>query len=486
MNRGAVAGVAVLSLAIMVSAHGQTQAPFMAQAAGGATMPTPFADNDGFIPPNYNGPLFKLSHAYPPTVATATEFPWRAAIKGGKISVRNANAYVLALKSHVANDMRLMLTDSPQWNAAALGWYGEPWTGYIREATHGMYVGSSPFPAQLFNGSRLTKPFTTYVLTFYDQRAANALYNVWGTTATQPAIKPGAPQFPEGGISVKAAFSTANADVWPVMQGALQWPLYMTTNATTGLEPSKPPPARAPHEMHPASFFQFDIIVKDTQSAPDTGWVFSTLVYDKDAPGTDFWDKMVPLGAMWGDDPRINSSTSPTPPLRQTWINPDAPAYAKMTLGWGGRLSGPNDGAVNDAVIDGPIPIVAPSLPSSSCMSCHSVAEWPMESFLLPTATKPEQFKPPQFVNSDYLVMWPPGSSGSDGASEWMHWFQNRPGTQPADKNAVAFDFDMVFVFKSLNAWALAQGNAPTTLTAARRSVPLLGGSYNGRPFNGQ
>lgn len=466
-----LAGIAGLTWTVAVL--GQTHAPFQATAKPTVPTPTPFANNNGQVPPDYQGPLFTLSHNYPASVAPApAQWPWRAAIGNGQISVDNAAAYVDALKKYIAADMQLMLTDSPKWNAAALGWYSEPWTGYLREATHGMYVGSTPFAPELFQGSGLSKPFTTYVLTFYDKRAANALYNVWGATATTPAIKPGAPQFVDGGIVVKAAFSTANADVWPVMAGAQQWKLYISTNATKGRSSSSPP------ELDPTSFFQFDIIVKDAQSAPQTGWVFSTLVYDKDAPG-DFWDKMVPLGAMWGNDPQADSSKTPPPPLTQNWINPKAPAYAKMTLGWGGRLSGPNDGAVNDAVVDGPVPLVAPNLPSSSCMSCHSVAEWPMHSFLLPTATDPNQFAPPGFVNSDYLVMWPPGS-GADG-KQWMHWFQSRPGTQPADSGTVAFDYDMVFVFKSLTAWQSVQGGTSGKLSAARRSIPLPQQTYNGR-----
>jgi hypothetical protein len=159
----------------------------------------------------------------------------------------------------------------------------------------------------LFKGSSLTKLFTTYVLTFYDKRAANALYKVWGTTATAPKIEPGAPQFAEASVVIKAAFSTANADVWPVMQDAHLWTLYISTNATRDRGPNARP------KLDPTSFFQFDIIVKDSQSAPQTGWVFSTLVYDKNAQGTDFWDKMVPLGAMWGNDPR----------LRRTAANPE-------------------------------------------------------------------------------------------------------------------------------------------------------------------
>ncbi len=241
----------------------------------------------------------------------------------------------------------------------------------------------------------------------------------------------------------------------------------------------------APPQLDPTSFFQCDIIVKDTKSAPQTGWVFSTLVYDKDAPGTDFWDKMVPLGAMLGNDPQ---AVSPNQPLTENWINPAAPAYAKMTLGWGGRLSGPNDGAVNDAVIDGPVPVVTPNLPSSSCMSCHSVAEWPMKSFLLPTSSDPQQFGPTGFVNSDYLLMWPPGSTvAADGTPEWMHWFQTRSGAEPADPGAVAFDYDMVFTFKSLMAWQSVQPGAPKTMLAAppRRPAPPSA-SYSGRPFGGR
>ena len=465
-----VAGIAGLTWTVAVFA--QTCEP---PAPAPTPTPTPFANNNGQLPPNYKGPLFTLSHNYPATVAPPpAQWPWREAIGNGQITVANAGAYVEALKKYIATDMQLMLTDSPQWNAATLGWYSEPWTGYLREATHGMYVGSTPFPPDLFKGSGLTKPFTTYVLTFYDKRAANALYNVWGVTATNPAIKAGTPQFADGGIVVKAAFSTANADVWPVMAGAQQWNLYISTNATKDHSPSQPP------EFDETSFFQFDIIVKDAQSAPQTGWVFSTLVYDKDAPG-DFWDKMVPLGAMWGNDPQADSSKSPPPALTQNWINPKAPAYAKMTLGWGGRLSGPNDGAVNDAVVDGPIPLVSPNLPSSSCMSCHSVAEWPLQSFLLPTATDPNQFAPEGFVNSDYLVMWPPGSAGKDGISQWMHWFQSRPGTQPADTGSVAFDYDMVFVFKSLNAWSSVQGGKNASLSAARRNIPISVQTYNGR-----
>jgi hypothetical protein len=45
--------------------------------------------------------------------------------------------------------------------------------------------------------------------------------------------------------------------------------------------------------------------MKDTKVASDTGWVFITWVYDPDAPGARPWDRLVPVGAMWGNDPEF-------------------------------------------------------------------------------------------------------------------------------------------------------------------------------------
>lgn len=76
---------------------------------------------------------------------------------------------------------------------------------------------------------------------------------------------------------------------------------------------------------------------------------------------------------MWGNDPGVNSALIPPPPLNENWINPKAPKYSTQTLGWGRRLSGPNDGATNDIQVG---TVVMKNAPDSSCMSCHSPAEW--------------------------------------------------------------------------------------------------------------
>ena len=437
-----------------------------------AATANPFADNNGQIPPpyEYNGPLFKLSHDYP-AQAPAPQMPWRAAINNGVITTQNAAAYAQALKDAVGKDMRILVEDYANWNAAQRDWYNEPWLGALRESIHGMYVGSSVLDQSLFQGSGLTKPITTYVLTYYDRTAAQTLRKIWNKTAMKPVVTPASTQFPEGSLIVKAAFITADPTVWPVMEGTQAWPLYITTDATTG-------DTKTPKVVN-TYFMQFDIIVKDSKSAPKTGWVFSTLVYDKNAPGKSVWDKMVPLGAQWGNDPQANSTTNPSAPLVENWNNPAAPAYGAETLGWGGRLSGPNDGAMNDIAytVNGKQKLVK-NAQNSSCMSCHSTAQWDvknpakgMTSFLLPATSNPPKTAGP---NGDYLVSPAPGSK------EWMRWFQDRKGNVPMDAGSVAADFDMVLTFKSLPAWYSATTGKRHALSATDRSGKSSAANYNG------
>jgi hypothetical protein len=331
-----------------------------------------------------------------------------------------------------------------------------------------MYLGTAEFPVDQFPGTGLTKPFSTYVLTFYDRRAANTLYKVWGVDATNPNLPPtdsqirSTVQFTPGSLVVKAAFTTADVNTWPWMKNALQWPAYISINATKGRLS-----VHARPEIDQLSFMQFDIIVKDPASSPKTGWVYTTLVYDPRAPGKDPWDRMVPLGAMWGNDPEVNNSLPNQPPLSETWINPNAPLYATTTLGWGKRLSGPNDGALNDAIVNGK---EIHNLPSSACMACHISAQWEMKSFLLPATTAQPQFP----KNDGYMAMWAPGSP------QWMEWFQDPPGNKGMNAGTVPLDYDLVFAFKSLKIWYNWRNPKNQMILTDRRGEPLEG--YNGKP----
>jgi hypothetical protein len=400
--------------------------------------------------------LFTLSHSYPAKpVPPPSPAPWRKAIGNGKINVANSSAYVKALKAYISADMRKLLYDYPNWNAAAAGWYNQPWLSKIREPIHGTYVGST-FPKEMFPLSGLKGDMTTHVLVYYDKVAAASLQRVWGAAAKNPipGIDAGGAQFPEGSVIVKPAFTTADENLWSPMQGAYPWRIYAPPGDGSG---SKNP------VMQSVNLFQFDIIVKDSASAPKTQWVFSTLVYDKFAPG-DNWDKMVPLGAMWGNDPDVLSpqgcdyvNPGQCPPLSETWINSAAPLYSRETLGWGGRLSGPNDGAVDiNAAVQTSGKTSQPyagRFAMSSCMSCHGPAEYKLNSFLLPSPSTCKNDRCSPTVDSSGRIVY--YATGSDG---FRRWFQDRPGNVPQDRGSIAFDYDMNYAFKVMPAWYSATG----------------------------
>lgn len=382
----------------------------------------------------YDGTLFELSHDYPTTVKPVTNPTWQQALNGQPISSANVFAYMDALKRYVAPQLMPFFTDNKNWNAAKHNWYHAPWLGTQREAILGTYLGNGN-PANTF--STLKEDENGYVLTLYDQTAGYTVGQIWGKTGKKVNLVNDAAQFEEGSVIVKLAFSNINYPQWPPMEGAQTFSVYDTiptsANPKTG------------YQVRKVSFFQMDVIVKDSKTSPKTGWVFSTFVYDKDLKGN-YWEQMVPLGAMWGNDPNIISPIRPPyPKLAETVINPNSPFYSTETLGWGGRLSGPNDGAVAQKAVDIYTGQVYNNLPLSSCMSCHSVAQDDFASFLLPG--------PFPKANSILQVYTP-------GSNDWMRWFRNNSGKVAFDEGQTATDYDMVMAFKSILAYKRAQ---PTT-----------------------
>ncbi len=407
----------------------------------------------------YDGPLFAMSHAYPnPPAPPPADPPWRAAIGNGRITTANAGAYTQALKDSIAADMQVLLFDYPSWDAGKAGWYNVPWLTDVREPIHGTYTGST-FPPGMFPASKLTQTMTTHVLVYYDEVAAGALQDIWGATGMTPVpgIQGGGAQYAESSIIVKPAFTTASGAVWPPIEGATAWPIYAAPEG--GGQPV----------LSDVYLFQFDIIVKDSASSPETQWVFTTLVYDKDAPGATMWEKMVPLGAMWGEDPTVISpqgcetTKEGCPTLSETWINPAAPAYAKETLGWGGRLSGPNDAAVDiTAAIQGADGTITPyegRYAMSSCMSCHNSAEYELGSFLIPSPSTcaDDGCIPVTATCKDGTCTADPDGERTvyyaSGSADFARWFVNRPGNVPMDAGTIALDYGMNNAFKALPTW---------------------------------
>lgn len=399
----------------------------------------PFAVNDGLIPDAsaYQGPLFRFNYDYPSAVPEPVDMPWRQVLQGEPLSKAKAHDYVLVLKQFVEDPMRIFVTQPQVWNQhPQTGWYSMLWAGEAipvtgwegRDAIYGTYTGQIQ-AASVYAESGLTVDVRNHAAIYYNETAALALGRVWqdcdaATSVCEPSLASGEAQFPEGSVIIKAAAATATPEEWPVLEGAATWQIYRRPFNAQGTIPDQPP------VVTDVRVAIFDIIVKDSVAAPETGWVFSTLVYDKDTEGEDAWDRMVPLGAMWGLDPNVNSALHPQQPLQQTYINPDAPAYATVTLGYGGRLSGPFDIAVKHNVLVDGLPVE--SLRSSSCMSCHGTVAYLPGSDRMLTYFYPA--KPPI---SSPLNMYTPGST------EWNAWFTNRWGDQPQtdEAGAIALDY---------------------------------------------
>lgn len=394
----------------------------------------PFAINNGEIPTKieYSGTLWKFNYNYP-LVYKEPLMPWRDIIKGKSLTKDNAYAYIMSLKKHIAPSIKNFLLNPEKWNKSSQrGWYSMLWAGEEfektgwegRDSIYGTYTGQI-MKKEVYSTSGLKVNIRNHASIYYNDTASYTLHKVWEecdevTKSCVPSIEDNQAQFKEGSIIIKAAGVTATPEEWPVLEGAAKWKIFRKPFDLSGtINDAKP-------EVTDIRVGIFDIIVKDSIASPETGWVFTTLVYDKDARGNDAWDKMVPLGAMWGNDPKINSDKEPLKLLLETYVSLDAPAYSTVTLGYGKRLSGPFDIAVKyDVEVDGKI---IPKLRSSSCLSCHGTSTYPGNATF---------FYPAEDFTTKPWKMYSPGSK------EWNDWFQNRKGTetQSTEPTAIALDY---------------------------------------------
>lgn len=421
----------------------------------------PFAINNGNIPTKsqYSGPLFKFNYNYPKNYNNPKNKPWIKVLKGKPLNKYNAHKYIMALKKHIKSPMKTFLLNPKKWNISQQeGWYSMLWAGQEVSKTHwegrdsiyGTYTGQI-IAKNVYAKYGLKVDIRNHAAIYYDETAAYTLGKVWekcnkATLSCIPSVQNNEAQFKEGAIVIKSAGVTATPEEWPVLKGAAKWKIFRKPfNLNGTVENSKP-------KVTDIRVGIFDIIVKDSISAPETGWVFATLVYDKDAKGDNAWDKMIPLGAMWGNDPDINSAQNPLAQLEENYINPNAPVWATETLGYGGRLSGPFDIAVKyDVSVDGKI---VKSLRSSSCLSCHGTSSYIPNNSHMNTF-----FYPAKEYNKHPWEMYTPGSN------EWNKWFQNRWGDVPQsnNKNAIALDYS-TFLEAALMNYAAAKEQTDITM----------------------
>jgi hypothetical protein len=308
-----------------------------------------FPSSGDTVPNSWAGPVFKLRQDYPKTKPAVGTKPWKSfSFKTQPVPYLQS---VLSYCKEGNVDVDWQLEKNTVRN-----WYHAPWlhtTPNGREFVHGLTGERSSRPHELDPGQ--TGSFANWAVGFYNAPGGYVIGQVW---KDPNAPNPSAVSFPDGTVTCKLLFTTAPVAQVPYLKNSFEW----QANASTS--------SGGPRSIQRVRLLQVDVAVRDSRANTTTGWVFGTFVYDGNAAGATPWDRLVPVGLMWGNDPTVTEPTkTSTTHLTQTFINPAVgPA---QHLGRAGRLNGPVDN------------------PKSSCLSCHSTAQWKALSNVLPDATDP-------------------------------------------------------------------------------------------------
>jgi hypothetical protein len=247
-------------------------------------------------------------------------------------------------------------------------WYHVPWmhTGKIgREFISGLTRELASLPGELGRGQ--TGCRQNWAVAFYNATGGSTLHQVWGDGTAPPNVNKA--RFDPGTVVAKLLFTEATASEFAALGGAPtiqaninQGPDRDALGCVADTNP------RAPATLR---LLQLDVAIRDPRS-PVTGWVFGTFIFDGRRPGTDPWDKLTPVGLMWGNDPDLSDAAAATGAKpRESIVLRDA--GLGRSFGRGGRMNGPVDN------------------PQSSCLACHMTAQYPsLNKGLAPTASQTE------------------------------------------------------------------------------------------------
>lgn len=332
---------------------------------------------------DYKGPVFKLSQDFPKAIPPEENVPW------AKYDFKTQMPeYMKAVLDYIMEG-NIESKFSGQDNQTRK-WYHAPWLHHGasgREFTHGLTMERNSRPGELSYSQ--TKQYQNWGIGLYNPRGAYTLGQVWRDPDNPSADNV---KFPEGSVSFKLLFTEAPVSEVPYLKGSPE----LTANIYK--ESASPMPADMPKSLRPVRLLQIDIAVKDQRS--ETGWVLGTYVYDGKMKNENPWLRVKPVGLAWGSDPDVTRMKQYLgESLKEQSLNKD-PELPPQHLGWGGRLNGP---------VDNPV---------SSCMSCHSKAEWPLGPVL-----------PPKTVEYD--------------SKEFMSWFENVRGGEAYTPGSKSLDYSL-------------------------------------------
>jgi hypothetical protein len=323
-----------------------------------------FPDSHDPAPAGWTGPVFRLSQDYPTTLPNEQK-PWKA------FSFETQPAeYVDAVYKYVREgnqEVEWVVQDNK-----VRRWYHAPWMHYGdsgREFVHGLTrERTTPrptpaLPAELHPNQ--TSCFQNWAVSFFNAPGGYQLGRIWADPWAPDATQA---LFPEGTVAAKLLFTSADETQVPYLKNALEWQANVSDLPAQDLNCRE----RLRRKVQTVRLLQIDLAVRDDRANPTAGWVFATLSYDGDRAGATPFDRMVPVGLMWGNDPlRTPADQAAGKKIADNWINPDS--RTPQHLGFLGRLNGPVDN------------------PRSSCLSCHATAQTPARSPMIWPENRPDQ-----------------------------------------------------------------------------------------------
>lgn len=216
-----------------------------------------------------------------------------------------------------------------------------------REFVHGLNRERSFNPGELHSNQKSL--IQNWAISIINERGSYTYGQVW-KDINKPDITKG--NFLDGTVSAKLVFTEATPEYILTLQNSITWTGYINQSKKG-----------TPKVFKQLRLLQIDFLVKDKRSE-ETGWVAGTFIYDNSMNNKNPWFNMRLVGISWGNDPNyFISNYNNGEKLSECWINPN---IRKNSLGYLGRLNGPIDNK------------------KSSCLSCHSTAQYPEQSPSIP------------------------------------------------------------------------------------------------------
>jgi hypothetical protein len=390
MKKKIVTAVIGMLLAFAAAAQSTCSGKYPSYFQDPAFAPTGMWDDQAVInqpPRSWRGPVFKLSDAYG-RARPETTYPWSKFNPfdpklGNAERSAQAEKYIWALMAYmqagnadsgnVDTDWTLCGNKVRQWFHIPYQTY-EPLSG--REFVHGL-TREAPVAMQI-NGGKQTLKTTVWAVGFYNPAAAQSISKVW-TGANAPSIPTENFKFNEGSVIGKLLFTTANANQFPFLANMPTWranisgPEFCACKASdpSGVCTFKEQTEQCPRNVGEVALMQFDVAVRDSRSP--VGWAYGTFVADgqRRAGQKNPWNRIAPLGLMWGNDtPPVGTLASTFPVDMRKDGSKDSVIFWDVVdelnkhtnaghLGCSNRLNGPADNS------------------KSSCLSCHQTASVP-------------------------------------------------------------------------------------------------------------